>query len=117
VREFLLELQRSFSKSQSVVMDGRDIGTVVLPNADVKIFLTAAPEERAKRRYDELVSKGGDVPTYEEVLADLNKRDYNDSHREHAPLKQADDAILVDTTGNTFEESVEKMLRVINDNK
>jgi cytidylate kinase len=113
VREFLLELQRDFAKTQSVVMDGRDIGTVVLPNADVKIYLTAAPEERARRRYDELVEKGGNYPTFEEVLADLNTRDYNDSHREHAPLKQADDAILVDTTGNTFEESVEKIIKVI----
>jgi cytidylate kinase len=93
-------------------MDGRDIGTVVMPNADVKIFLTAAPEERAKRRYDELVQKGENVK-FEDVLADLNKRDYNDSHREHAPLKQAEDAILVDTTGNTFEQSVEQMLKTI----
>jgi cytidylate kinase len=115
VREFLLELQRSFAREQSVVMDGRDIGTVVLPDADVKIFLTADAEERAKRRYDELVRKGGAVPPYEEVLADLNERDFNDSNREHAPLKQADDAILVNTTGYNFEESVEMVLRVINE--
>ncbi|MCL1866578.1 MAG: (d)CMP kinase [Oscillospiraceae bacterium] len=112
VREFLLDLQRSFAKTQSVVMDGRDIGTVVLPDADIKIFLSAAPEERARRRYDELVGKGV-AAVYEEVLADLNKRDYDDSHREHAPLKQADDAVLVDTTGFDFNESVEKMLSVI----
>jgi cytidylate kinase len=112
VRKFLLELQRGFARTQSVVMDGRDIGTVVLPYADVKIFLTAKAEERAKRRYDELISKG--IATdFEEVLSDLNKRDYNDSNREHAPLKQADDAVVVDTTGNTFSESVEMVLRAI----
>lgn len=113
VRAFLLELQRSFARENSVIMDGRDIGTVVLPNADVKIFLTATPEERAKRRYDELIEKGSKVE-FKDVLADLNKRDYNDSHREHAPLKQAEDAVLVDTTGNTFEQSVEAVLNVIN---
>jgi len=112
VREFLLELQRSFAREQSVVMDGRDIGTVVLPNADIKIFLTAKPEERARRRYDELISRGMEAD-FEEVLADLNKRDYNDSHREHAPLKQADDAIVADTTGNTFEQSVKQILEII----
>ncbi|MCL2071381.1 MAG: (d)CMP kinase [Oscillospiraceae bacterium] len=114
VRAFLLELQRSFARENSVVMDGRDIGTVVLPNADIKIFLTAAPRERAKRRYDELIAKGADVE-FEKVLADLVKRDYDDSHREHAPLRQADDAIVADTTGNTFEESVEAVMRIINE--
>jgi cytidylate kinase len=114
VREFLLELQRGFARKQSVVMDGRDIGTVVLPDADVKIFLTADPEERARRRYDELISKGADAE-FGEVLADLNKRDYDDSHREHAPLKQADDAVLVNTTGYNFEQSVELVLQAIKD--
>ena len=116
VRAFLLELQRSFARENSVIMDGRDIGTVVLPNADIKIFLTAAPEERARRRYDELVLKGTQVE-FEDVLADLVERDYNDSHREHAPLKQAEDAIVADTTGNTFEESIEMIMRLINDNR
>jgi len=112
VRAFLLDLQRSFSKNNSVVMDGRDIGTVVLPNAEVKIFLTASPEERARRRYDELRAKGANA-SYESVLADLIKRDYDDSHREHAPLKQADDAVLLDTTGNKFEQSVQAILDII----
>jgi cytidylate kinase len=112
IREYLLETQRRFAREQSVVMDGRDIGTVVLPEADVKIFLTADPKERARRRYDELVLKGDSVD-FEAVLADLIKRDHNDSTREHAPLKQADDAIVVNTTGNTFEQSVEQMLATI----
>jgi cytidylate kinase len=116
VRAFLLDLQRSFAQTQSVVMDGRDIGTVVLPNADVKIFLTAAPEERARRRYDELLAKGVEAKLGD-VLADLNKRDYNDSHREHAPLKQADDAVTVDTTGKTFEQAVDMVLAVIEGNR
>ena len=93
-------------------MDGRDIGTVVLPNAQVKIFLTAAPEIRAKRRYDELVAKGKSV-TFDEVLSDLNERDYNDSHRAAAPLKQADDAVLADTSGLDFGQSVELVCGII----
>jgi len=112
VRAFLLDLQRSFAENNSVVMDGRDIGTVVLPNAEVKIFLTASPEERARRRYEELRAKGADAD-YESVLADLIKRDYDDSHREHAPLKQADDAVLLDTTDNDFNQSVEAILDII----
>ncbi|MDR0222636.1 MAG: (d)CMP kinase [Oscillospiraceae bacterium] len=114
VREFLLELQRSFALNNSVIMDGRDIGTVVLPEAEIKIFLTATPEERAKRRYDELTEKGAKTD-YEEVLNDLNKRDYDDSHRASAPLKRADDAVLVDTTGNAFEQSVEEIVGLINE--
>jgi cytidylate kinase len=86
-------------------MDGRDIGTVVLPDAQVKIFLTATPEDRANRRYLELQEKGIDT-SYEEVLADMIQRDYNDSHREIAPLKQADDAILADTTGMELEQAI-----------
>jgi len=93
-------------------MDGRDIGTVILPDAKVKIFLTASPESRAKRRYDELQAKG-DPATYEEVLADMIKRDYDDSHRATAPLKQADDAVLVDTSEDTLEQSVARIKAVV----
>lgn len=106
VRDFLLNTQRDIANSTNCLMDGRDIGTVVLPNATVKIFLTADPEERAKRRYDELIEKGQDVK-YEEILADVNKRDYADSHREIAPLKPAEDSIIINTTGNSLEESVQ----------
>lgn len=112
VRQFLFETQQKIARENNVVMDGRDIGTVVLPNADVKIFLTASPEERARRRYDELVLKGEKV-NYDDVLKDVITRDYNDSHRAIAPLKQADDAILVDTTGNTLEKSIEVLLNTI----
>ena len=104
VRAFLLELQRSFAKHQSVIMDGRDIGTVVLPDADLKIFLTADPEDRAKRRHLELLARGQDV-SLEAVLADINKRDKNDETRAIAPLKPASGAVVLNTTGNTFEES------------
>lgn len=112
VREFLLEMQRSMARTQNVVMDGRDIGTVVLPQADVKIFLTAQPEERARRRYEELLARGQQTD-YETVLKDLQERDYNDSHRAFAPLRQADDAVLADTTGNTLEESFCYLLKRI----
>ncbi len=112
VRAALLGIQREIAENNNVIMDGRDIGTVVLPNADVKIFLTAAAEARAKRRYDELVKKGT-ATTFEEVLTDLNKRDYNDSHRENAPLKQADDAVLADTTNMDFEESVQLVCNLV----
>lgn len=112
VRAALLSLQRDIAETNSVIMDGRDIGTVVLPNAEVKIFLTAEPEVRAKRRYDELIAKGSDV-TFEEVLDDLNKRDYNDSHRAAAPLKQAADAVLADTSELDFEQSVELICGLI----
>ncbi|MDL2273483.1 (d)CMP kinase [Oscillospiraceae bacterium OttesenSCG-928-G22] len=104
VRAFLLETQRALAKETRVVMDGRDIGTVVLPDAEIKIFLTATPEDRAHRRYEELLRGGADV-TYEEVLADLIRRDENDRNRDIAPLRPADDAILVDTTGFSFETS------------
>ena len=93
-------------------MDGRDIGTVILPDAQVKIFLTASPQERAKRRYNELVQKGAEI-TYNDVLDDVIKRDYQDSHREIAPLKPAKDSVLVDTTELDFEQSVSKILSVI----
>lgn len=112
VRAALLDTQRSIAKTHNVIMDGRDIGTVVLPNAQVKIFLTAAPEIRAKRRYDELRAKGKDV-SFDDVLADLNQRDYNDSHRAAAPLKQADDAVLADTSKLDFEQSVELVCSLI----
>ena len=112
VRAYLLNTQRDIAAKNSVVMDGRDIGTVILPDAEVKIFLTASPESRAKRRYDELQAKG-DPATYEEVLADMIKRDYDDSHRAAAPLKQAEDAVLVDTSGDTLEQSVARIKAVV----
>ncbi len=112
VRAYLLDTQRNIAATHSVIMDGRDIGTVILPDAKVKIFLSASPESRAKRRYDELQAKG-DPATYEEVLADMIKRDYDDSHRAIAPLKQAEDAIAVDTSGETLEESVARMKDIV----
>lgn len=112
VRAFLLNMQRSLSEKNNVVMDGRDIGTVVLPNATVKIYLTATPESRAERRYKELIEKGQTVK-FEDVLDDLIKRDYNDMHRDIAPLKQADDAVLADTTALDFEQSFELLLSII----
>ena len=112
VREFLFDLQKEIAKNNDCLMDGRDIGTVVLPDAQVKIFLTASPETRAKRRYDELVAKGSDV-TFQEVLDDLIKRDYQDTHREIAPLKAADDAEILDTSPLSFDESLDAILAVI----
>ncbi|HHY53000.1 MAG TPA: cytidylate kinase, partial [Clostridiales bacterium] len=96
----------------NVIMDGRDIGTVVLPQADVKIFLTASAEDRAMRRYKEFLGRGENI-SYEEVLEEINRRDYNDSHREIAPLRPAEDAILLDTTGNTLEQSLDLVERTI----
>lgn len=115
VREFLLDLQRDIAKNNNVIMDGRDIATVVLPNAKPKIFLTATAECRAQRRYKELVEKGENV-TYEDVLADVNQRDYQDSHREIAPLKPTDESIMADTTGMILEESVEMIINIIKEN-
>lgn len=112
VRRFLLETQRKVARENNVIMDGRDIGTVILPDAKVKIFLTAKAEIRAKRRFDELVAKGMDVK-FEDVLNDLNTRDYNDSHRAEAPLKQADDAVLLDTSEYDFEQSVQAVIKLI----
>ncbi len=112
VRSFLFGLQKDMAKHNNVVMDGRDIGTVVLPDAQVKIFLTASPEVRAKRRCLELEQKGERV-SYEDVLADIRQRDYNDTHREIAPLKQAEDAVLVDTSELTLEESVQTLTGLI----
>lgn len=112
VRAFLLEMQRDMAKTQNILMDGRDIGTVVLPNATVKIFLTASPEARATRRWKEYQQKGIDTP-YEDVLADVKQRDYQDTHRAAAPLKQADDAVLLDTSELNFEQSFEAMKKMI----
>lgn len=112
VRAFLLDTQRDIAAANSVVMDGRDIGTTILPNAKIKIFLTASPESRAKRRFDELQEKG-DPATYDEVLADMIKRDYDDTHREISPLRQAEDAILVDTSGDTLEQSVARIKAIV----
>ncbi len=112
VRSFLFDLQRDIAAKNNCIMDGRDIGTVVLPNAQVKIFLTADDEERAMRRFKELVEKGSNI-TFEEVLDDLRVRDYNDSHREIAPLKPAEDSALVNTTDMTLEESINKIIDTI----
>jgi len=114
VRAFLLDLQRSMAHTENVIMDGRDIGTVVLPDAKVKIFLSASPECRARRRYDELIEKGMDV-NYEDILNDVIARDYADSHRDIAPLKPAENAIIVDTSGEDLETSVNKLLNIMRD--
>ena len=114
VRSWLLDYQRNLAKENNCLMDGRDIGTVVLPFANVKIFLTASSEARAKRRFDELVEKGEKV-TFQEVLNDMLKRDSDDSSRACAPLKQAEDAVLVDTSNLSFEESVQKIKNIISD--
>ena len=111
-RAFLLEMQRDMAKTQNILMDGRDIGTVVLPDATVKIFLTASPEARATRRWKEYQQKGVEV-SYEEVLADVRQRDYQDTHRAAAPLKQAEDAVLLDTSELDFEQSLDAMKQII----
>lgn len=112
VRRYLLDMQRDMARRHSVIMDGRDIGTVVLPQADVKIFLTADAEDRARRRYEELIARGTPKP-YEELLEEIRERDYNDSHRAAAPLRPAEDAVCLDTTGNTFEQSRDQILVII----
>lgn len=112
VRAFLLDLQRDMAHTENVIMDGRDIGTVVLPDAKVKIFLSASPECRARRRYDELIEKGMDVK-YEDILNDVIARDYADSHRDIAPLKPAEGAIIVDTSDEDLETSVNKLLTIM----
>lgn len=112
VREFLLSLQRDIAKKNNCLMDGRDIGTVILPDAQYKFFFTASAEIRADRRCKELKEKG--IPAdYETVLAEIKERDYNDSHRETAPLKQADDAVLIDSSNMTIEEAVDKIVSYI----
>lgn len=115
VRAFLLSLQRDMAKEYDVIMDGRDIGTVVLPDAKVKIFLTASAEIRARRRYDELIEKGEDVK-YEAVLADVIERDNNDMNRPIAPLKPAQDSVLCDTSDLTLEESIDLLIKTIEEN-
>ena len=112
VREYLTEMQRGLAKTKSCIMDGRDIGTVVLPNADLKIFLTASPEDRARRRQKELAQKGEELP-FEQVLADIRQRDERDSIRAVAPLRPAQDSVIVDTTGNTLEQSVEQLEEIL----
>ena len=112
VRAFLLEMQRDLARRHSVIMDGRDIGTIVLPNAEMKIFLTASPEVRAHRRCLELEQRGTPKP-YDEVLRELNERDYNDSHRAAAPLKAAENAVLVDTSALDFNASRDALLAII----
>lgn len=112
VRDYLFDLQVGMSKQHNVIMDGRDIGTVVLPNAQVKIFLTASAQVRADRRYKELCEKGENVD-YQSVLDDIIKRDYQDTHREIAPLKPADGAVYIDTSELTFDGSVAKIISVI----
>ena len=112
VRAFLLEMQRDFARRSSVIMDGRDIGTVVLPDADVKIFLQADVEVRARRREKELIERGTPRP-FEQVLAEMKERDYNDTHRAAAPLRPAEDAIVVDTSYLDFQQSKEKILEII----
>lgn len=115
VRAFLLDLQRDIAKKNNVIMDGRDIATVVLPNADVKIFLFASPEHRAQRRYKELIEKGEDVK-FEDVLADVNQRDYQDSHREIAPLKPSEESIMADTSELNLEESIALIVNTVKEN-
>ncbi len=113
VRERLTHLQRQIAKKEEcVVMEGRDIGTVVFPNADVKIFLTASPEERARRRYEELVAKGQNV-SYEEILQQIKKRDKQDTEREIAPLKPTEDYIIIDTTNKTIEEIADNIIMIV----
>lgn len=113
VRKRLVELQQEMASNTSVVMDGRDIGTHVLPNADVKIFLTAGVAQRALRRYNEQKEKGILKKSLEEIEKEIEVRDYNDSHRAASPLRQADDAVLLDTSNYSIEESVEKILEII----
>ena len=112
VRYAMVEMQRSMANKTDTILDGRDIGTFVLPNADVKIFLTASVEERAERRYKELIARGENVKR-EDIRSDIEKRDYNDSHRALAPLKKADDATEVDTTGMTIDQVCEKIISLV----
>ena len=112
VREFLFGLQKKIAAENNVIMDGRDIGTVVLPDADLKVFLTASAEERANRRFKEMTDSS---ITYEQVLEDIKQRDYNDMHRDVTPLKQAEDAVLLDTTGMTIEKVKQKLKALIDE--
>lgn len=114
VRAFLVDMQRGMAEKYDVIMDGRDIGAVILPNADLKIFLTADVRDRARRRYEEQCAKGMEKP-FDEVLAEMEKRDEQDTQRAAAPLKAADDAVLLDTSGNTLEESIDEVCRLISE--
>ncbi len=114
VRRFLVEQQQKMGEEKGIVMDGRDIGTVVFPNAELKLFLTASPEIRAQRRFDELVAKG-ETPVFADVLADVEDRDYRDTHRKESPLKQADDAVVVDNSYLTREQQMEKIIAIFNE--
>lgn len=116
VREFLLDMQRNIAKNNNVIMDGRDIGTVILPNAQVKIFLTASAQKRAERRYKELCEKGIQT-SLEEVLKDMIQRDEKDSSRPIAPLKKADDAVLLDTSDLTLSQSIDAIIDIITNKK
>ena len=112
VRAFLLQLQRDLAEKNNVLMDGRDIGTVVLPNAQLKVFLTASPEERARRRVAQL-EEAGQPAEYEAILKDIQQRDYQDSHRETAPLRPAEDSVLLDTSEDSFQQSVERLVGLV----
>lgn len=116
VRERMVEVQRQLTKGKNVIVEGRDIGTVVFPNADIKIYLDASEEIRAKRRYEENVQNGINM-TYEEVLENVKMRDYNDMHKPYGALKKADDAIVIDSSNLTIEEVVEKVMKIIKDCK
>ena len=113
VREKMVELQQKLAISNNVIMDGRDIGTVVLPNANYKFFLTASVEERAKRRYKELIQKGISNITYEQILEEIKKRDEIDSNREVSPLRKSQDAYVIDTTNKTIDETVQEIISII----
>ena len=115
VRQFLVEQQQAMGKEKGIVMDGRDIGTVVFPAAELKLFLTASPEVRAQRRYKELLDKDGAAPSFEEVLRDVNERDYRDTHRAESPLRQAEDAVVVDNSDMSREEQFEHICRLFNE--
>ena len=117
VREKLTEWQREMGENQNIIMEGRDIGTTVFPNADVKIYLDATPEERAKRRYEQNKEAGITGMTYEEILENVKQRDFNDSNREIAPLRKAEDAILVDSTNMTIDEVVQTIINIIKEVK
>lgn len=116
VRAFLVAQQQAMGTEKGIVMDGRDIGTVVFPNAELKLFLTASPEVRAQRRFDELVAKG-EKPDYAAVLADVNDRDYRDTHRAESPLRQAEDAIVVDNSNLTPDEQMQVIIRLFEEKK
>ncbi len=116
VRDYCVALQQQMGEKGGIVMDGRDIGTTVFPNADIKIFVTASPEVRAQRRFLEYQQQGKNIPL-DEVLKNVNERDYIDSHREYSPLRKADDAIEVDNSNMNLEETVNKVMEIINSKK